>query len=330
MAADWQYKITDNDLISAWKKTPSATAIAKQFGMNSRAVSRRLSKLRSTGLKLCSPIPRSPYFDPGMRVGLSETIAHARARINVKIGTGVILVGSDPHWWPNEITTATRAFVKFSAQVQPDIIIMNGDIFDGASISRWPRIGWDKVPTVKEELDACRDRLGEIEKAAPKAKKYWPLGNHCARFENRVAQLVPEYQGVHGFSLKDHFPLWTPCWAVKINDELLIKHRYKSGMYHARNDTLNAGISTCVGHLHDQNIMRISDENGTRWGVDGGTLADPLGPQFVNYTESNTKSWKSGFVLITFVNGRMLRPELIEVYDEDEGIVDFRGELIEV
>ena len=210
MAADWQYKITDNDLINAWQKTPSATAIAKQYGMNSRAVSRRLEKLRDTGLKLNSPVPRSPYFDVGMRVGLSETIAHARARINVKIGTGVILVCSDAHYWPDEITTAHRAFVKFAAQIQPDIIVMNGDIFDGASISRWPRIGWDKTPTVKEELDACVARLGEIEKASPKSKKYWPLGNHCARFENRIAQLVPEYEGVHGFSLKEHLSTGHP------------------------------------------------------------------------------------------------------------------------
>ena len=328
MAADWQYKITDNDLINAWQKTPSATAIAKQYGMNSRAVSRRLEKLRDTGLKLNSPVPRSPYFDVGMRVGLSETIAHARARINVKIGTGVILVGSDAHYWPDEITTAHRAFVKFAAQIQPDIIVMNGDIFDGASISRWPRIGWDKTPTVKEELDACVARLGEIEKASPKSKKYWPLGNHCARFENRIAQLVPEYEGVHGFSLKEHFINWTPCWSIMINDSLLIKHRFKTGIYHARNDTLNAGVSTCVGHLHALNISRFSDENGTRYGVDSGTLADPTGPQFLNYTEDCPKDWRSGFALFTFVDGKMLRPEVIEVYDDEH--VDFRGQLVNV
>ena len=322
--------ITDNEYIKLWNENPSVTSLSKILNINSRTVQRRLNALRDRGIKLCSPIPTSPYFDPGMRVGLSQTIAHARARIKLKLDTGIILIGSDPHYWPGEITTAHRAFVKFAAQIQPDVIVMNGDILDGARISRWPRIGWDKTPTVKDELATCTERLREIREACKTAILIWTLGNHCARYENRIAQLVPEYEGIHGFSLKDHFPDWTPCWSVKVNDELLIKHRYKSGMYHARNDTLNAGCSTCVGHLHDQNIIRINDENGTRWGVDGGTMADPYGPQFVNYTEDNPKSWKSGFVLITFVNKKMLRPELIEVYDEDDGIVDFRGTLVHV
>ena len=113
-----------------------------------------------------------------------------------------------------------------------------------------------------------------------------------------------------------------------INDSLLIKHRFKTGIYHARNDTLNAGVSTCVGHLHALNISRFSDENGTRYGVDSGTLADPTGPQFLNYTEDCPKDWRSGFALFTFVDGKMLRPEVIEVYDDEH--VDFRGQLVNV
>ena len=320
-------KFSDEDLIELWKQGLQPAQIAKKFDVGVRRIHERTQKLRNKGVKLYSSFPHSIYFDPSMRVGLSETIAHARARINIKLGTGIILVGSDAHYWPNEITTAHRAFVKFAAQIQPDIIVMNGDIFDGASISRWPRIGWDKTPTVKEELDTCVTRLGEIEKAAPKAKKYWPLGNHCARYENRIAQLVPEYEGIKGFSLKDHFYAWTPCWSIMVNKSLLIKHRFKSGLYHARNDTLNAGVSTCVGHLHALNISRFTDENGTRYGVDSGTLADPTGPQFLNYSEDNPKDWRSGFALFTFVDGKMLRPEVVEVFDDTH--VDFRGQLFE-
>jgi uncharacterized protein YecE (DUF72 family) len=74
------------------------------------------------------------------------------------------------------------------------------------------------TPSIIQELKACDAALGEIEEAAKKARHNvqlpWCLGNHDARFENRLAANAPQYEQVHGFSLKDHFPAWRPCWAV--------------------------------------------------------------------------------------------------------------------
>ena len=80
----------------------------------------------------------------------------------------------------------------------PDLkcVINNGDSFDGASISRYPRIGWDKTPTLLDELKANQLMLGEIEDEAKKVNKnvklIWPLGNHDARFETRLAANAPQ------------------------------------------------------------------------------------------------------------------------------------------
>ena len=52
--------------------------------------------------------------------------------------------------------------------LKPKVVIANGDIFDGAQISRHPRIGWDNKPTVLEELEACTSAMSEIEKTAKK------------------------------------------------------------------------------------------------------------------------------------------------------------------
>jgi hypothetical protein len=71
----------------------------------------------------------------------------------------------------------------------------------------------------------------------------------------------------------------------------------------------------------------LVDYNGIRWGVDAGTLADIYGPQF-SYLEDGPRSWVSGFVRLKWVSGRLLTPELIRVVEP--GIVEFRGELIEV
>jgi hypothetical protein len=123
--------------------------------------------------------------------------------------------------------------------------------------------------------------------------------------------------------LKDNFPKWEPCWASFINSDVVVKHRYKSGRHAPENNTLWAGRTMVTGHLHAMKVEPLSDYNGTRWGVDCGTMADPYGPQFYNYTEMNPLNWRSGFVLLTFKKGKLIWPEPIWV--SGPGTVQFRG-----
>lgn len=83
-----------------------------------------------------------------------------------------------------------------------------------------------------------------------------------------------------------------------------------------------------TGHLHQLKVTPYTDYNGRRYGVDTGTLADLFGPQFVDYTEANPVNWHSGFAVLTFKNGQLLQPELVQKWDE--GTIEFRGQLIEV
>jgi hypothetical protein len=110
---------------------------------------------------------------------------------------------------------------------------------------------------------------------------------------------------------------------VFMNDDAVVKHRFKSGVHAPHNNTMWAGRTIVTGHLHSQKIYPLSDYNGTRWGVDAGTMADPYGPQFYNYTELNPLNWRSGFAMLTFVKGKLLMPELIWV--SGPGTVQFRG-----
>ena len=250
------------------------------------------------------------------------------ARLTETVKDGVVLVGSDAHYWPNIVTTAHRAFVHFCKKLNPKIVVMNGDEFDGASVSRHPPIGWEDVPSVQMELETVAERLDEVLQASKNARHIWTLGNHDARFETRLATQASEYAKVHGFHLKDHIPGWSPCWAVWINDDVVIKHRWKGGIHATHNNTVGSGKTMVTGHLHSPKVTPWTDYNGTRWGVDCGTLAEPDGPQFMDYTEDNPKNWRSGFAVLTFKNGELLDPELVRVRDENS--VVFRGEIIKV
>jgi predicted phosphodiesterase len=239
----------------------------------------------------------------------------------------VVLVASDAHYWPDRITTAHRAFVRACSEMKPKAVIMNGDVLDGARISRHPPIGWESRPTLVDEIEACKQRLTEIISAAKNAKFIWTLGNHDARFETRLATVAPEYAKIHGVHLSDHFPEFEPAWACWINGEVVVKHRYKGGVHATHNNAVASGKSMVTGHLHSLKVTPYDDYNGTRWGVDTGTLAAKYGEQFVDYTEDGPRNWRSGFAVLTFRNGQLLWPEVVNVRDEEAGEVEFRGKV---
>lgn len=309
-------KADDYDFIQSFRKV-GATKTGKAFGMTERSVYARRDRLeRKYSIRIVPPHgPKRP------------TESHPqRATFNIKNGT--VIVGSDAHYWPGKPSTAHRAFVKLIKELKPSAVVMNGDAFDGASISRHPPIGWEDAPTVQEELECVQGRLGEIEDAAGRAQRFWPLGNHDARFETRLATVAPEYAKVVGVHLSDHLPGWQPCWALWVNSDVVIKHRFRSGDHAPWNNTLRSGKSIVTGHLHSLKVVPYSDYNGTRFGVDTGCLADPYGPQFVDYSEDNARNHRSGFVVLTFDGGRLMWPEVVHVIGENE--VEFRGKRIKV
>jgi hypothetical protein len=291
-----------------------ARRMSEQYGMTERNVYERRRRLeRISGVVMTPP----------MRGGHVQQLDKHPAAVKIDIQDGHILVGSDSHYWPGIVSTAHRAFLEFAKEYKPKIIIKNGDEADFPQISRHAPIAWEERPKLSVEIDNLKAMLSEIEKVSPKSRRVWPLGNHDARFETRLATVAPEYANVHGVHLKDNFQAWEPCWAAFVNKDTVIKHRWKGGTHATHNNTLNAGRTMVTGHLHALQVRPLSDYNGTRWGVDTGTMADPYGPQFANYTELSPLNWRSGFILLTFVRGRLMWPEPIWVSGPDT--IQFRG-----
>src|SRR3546814_13516703 len=101
--------------------------------------------------------------------------------------------------------------------------------------------------------------------------------------------MAPEYAKIHGVHLHDHFQLWQPAWSLWINDNTVVKHRFRNGVHAPWNNTMYAGKSICCGHLHSAKVIPFTDYNGTRYGVDTGTLAAPGGPQFVEIGRASSR-----------------------------------------
>ncbi len=314
---------TNEQFIAAWKETGGKLQIlADRFGFSSiRAVSNKRAWIEKN-LKIALP---SAALNSTRN---AQTRRGSGRKLDLSIKDGIIVIGSDAHVWPGELTTAQRGFVEVIKRLQPSHVIMNGDVFDGAKISRHPAGIWQQQsrPKVKDEIEACQNFLGQVSKASP-AKRIWTWGNHDARMEYTLAATVPEYEGVPGFALKDHFPEWEFCMAVFVNESLTIKHRYANGIHAVYNNAVKSGRSMATGHLHSLKVTPWTDYNGTRYGIDCGTLADPDSQQF-DYAEENPHNWRAGFVVLTIRDGKLLLPELCQVWDDTH--VEFRGDLIEV
>ena len=307
---------TDDEFIAIWEQSGrSPTKAAQMLGINERNVYRRRLRIEQRlGKSLASANPARQDWKP-----VFENVVHTA------VDTGHVIVFSDGHFWPGERTVAFEALLKLTKRMKPRVLIANGDMVDGASTNRHDPNGWSDKPSVKQEIETTAENLHEVRLAAPRGTQcLWNIGNHDLNFERRICTALPQYVGMPMLRLQDHFPDWEMQWTTEINKDVVVKHRWHNGIHAGYNNALKSGRTTVTGHLHRLLVTPWGDYNGRRWGVDTGTLSDPDGPQF-EYTEYNPKPWCAGFAVLTFRDGKLMPPELVEVID---GRACFRGEYV--
>lgn len=316
-------KVSDEEFISCWKRLGSPGLIAQALGLDVRQVYRRRTSIEEkhgfildVADETRSKRPRNAVPKTGYRA-LADNVV------------GPVIIGGDLHAWPGERSTAFAAFIELIRDMKPSMVILNGDALDGARISRHPPGAWCSLPTVAEELDAVKERLAEIEAAAPTGcPLILPAGNHDSRFSQRLAMNAPEYMGVEGFDLADHLPAWQFCWSIWLNGHTVVKHRWHQGVHGAYNNVLKGGKNIFTNHTHRLHATMYADWNGIRFGVECGTLSS-FGPENdrYSYSEDNPPNWSEGFTVAHFEQntGMLLEPEFCRVLN---GTAYFRGQMI--
>jgi predicted phosphodiesterase len=237
-----------------------------------------------------------------------------------EIPNSIWVIGSDIHVWDGDPPLIYKAFVKICKSLKADGIILNGDVIDGARISRHLPTRGSRAPKIEKEIETAKKWLQLL----PKTRhRLWTLGNHDIRIDNYIASNANELDG-YIMSLAEHFTDWEFAWGFEINGTE-IRHRFRSGIHSGYNSSQHAGISMVTGHTHQLQVTAVRDRRGTRWGVETGTMADPNGPQF-QYTEGAPSRAQQGFAVLTFdEDGVMMPPELCELVG---GRPVFRGQYI--
>jgi hypothetical protein len=248
------------------------------------------------------------------------------------------ICASDWHCWPSHLAVMSDSYVIFSRfleEMAKDksrdfLVIVNGDVFDGTSISRYPPCRWERKPTVEEEVNACKEHLDPIEKAAkkhPNVKLIWTWGNHDERFDSRLSMAAPQFESVYGTSLQHHFPEWTFTQSLLVNQTAYFIHDVHKGKHAAYNNTADFGpnVHVFTGHTHRLLTRPKTFFHGMGKATETGTLCSRTGAQF-QYLKGNQPDWQEGFVT-GVISGNKVYEELVMV---ENGEAFWRGDFYEV
>ncbi len=315
------YSLSAEEFAEVWKQNGNSPArVSRALGIDVRNIYSRRDRLVADGYELPS-IKHTPDM---------SSFAYPQ-RLEVSLYDGVAVIASDRHKWPGDgITPAESALHTFLERAEPDIFILNGDLFDGANVGRHPPLGWERKPDATQELEACKEFIASIEYRLPNAEKYWTVGNHDRRFDYTLAQAAYQFRDLAGLRLFDHFPGWKYGWALHINSGIqgghtVVKHKHRQGVMAARNNALTAGVHIVTGHTHALTCTPVEDYQGRRYGVECGFLSHRQHPAF-EYAEDAPSYARPGFVVLTWRGGVLQPPELVEV--DDANVAWYRGEPI--
>lgn len=305
-------KTNKEELLKEYGTCGNAAEAARNTGTSTRTAQRWIKEFYDSKKNVV--MEKSP--DP---------VSIGNPQQNIKLKNGVVVVFSDAHIIPRAPrSTAAEALLKVLKRIKPTLVINGGDLFDFASVSKHEVSGWNERFTVKEEIDVGVEYLKDVTKATPSSRFIGLQGNHDCRFNKFLANHVPQFKGIVGFNIMDHFPTgWSYAISIMLNDNTVFVHNHHGGVHAAYNNAMKGGVSVITGHTHILEVKPITDYSGDRFGVQTGTLATIQGNPLFAYTNGTPLNWQAGFVVLTYVDGKLLYPEICHV--ARNGKAYFRG-----
>ncbi len=211
---------------------------------------------------------------------------------------------------PYEDKRAYQLMLDVAVDIDPDEVIILGDFADFYGINahgKDPSIS----ETLQDELFEVRQRLSELKRLFPKAKRVFIEGNHCYRLARYIGRVCPDLYGMvtvesllelkcYGFKFVPYGP--NQQYSV-LGSTLIARHEpLAGGMHHAASTARKAMKSVIYGHTHqiqENQVVAIDGENYRA--ISSGWLGDKYHPVF-NYVK-NHHQWALGFSVVTSIGG---------------------------
>lgn len=214
-----------------------------------------------------------------------------------------VIVGSDFHSWFVD-PFALRVFIDTIEMVQPDVVVLNGDVFDFPQISRHRKLPGHFNLNLQDEIDYGREHiLKAVRMAAPKAEILFVIGNHEYRLVNYLADTAPEFAALRTLKFGELFGLDEFEIGLVVRQNFLapydkLKKRELQENWVIIGETLVAthGIS-CAKFAADEQLKRYQKS---------GTSGHTHRPQLITTNSLGTGplSWTSTPMMAGFAVGR--------------------------
>lgn len=210
------------------------------------------------------------------------------------------LLLTDTHF-PYQNNEAIKTCLADGKKFAPDTIILNGDIIDFYSLSRFVKD--PKQRNLKNEIDITTEFLSTLRNKFPKAKILFKSGNHENRLKNFIYTKSEEFADLPELSLKSLLHLkdynieYVPDDEVIQLGKLSILHGHEAGnicsTYPARSLFMVAKTNAIAGHCHRQSSYVTKTISGeTIKTYTQGCLCE-LAPDYSRYNE-----WCNGYAII--------------------------------
>lgn len=214
-----------------------------------------------------------------------------------------IAILSDIHF-PFHDERALIAALEYIEKVGFDTLLLNGDVIDNYTLSKYTK-SKAKVKFYTQEILMTREFLSNLRAYFPSKAIIYKIGNHEDRFDVRISERIPEFEGLitleellqfreNGIQIVDSKQL---IKAGKLN--ILHGHEVRfGGEYIAANLLKRFGENILVGHFHRKQEfggkMVFEGKNIGAWSV--GCLCN-LNPDYYPYNK-----WNHGFAIVEIDN----------------------------
>jgi predicted phosphodiesterase len=232
----------------------------------------------------------------------------------------VVVFGSDMHF-PYHDIQAIESFLWMVQQIQPDRVVLNGDIADFFQLSRFNLSG-DRIDSLQEEIDMANEFRRLVRAKAPNAVVDETEGNHDSRVITYVHKNAQALKSLHALKPEALFRYreleinWHPGAGFLLRKHFLVKHgsfvRGEAGAS-AKAEFMAAGISGISGHTHRLAPYKKSGYTPRVWWEQGCLcrldpdyiIGKPNWEQGVMVGEFSTKT--DSFVLhpVPFLDGKL-------------------------
>ena len=235
-------------------------------------------------------------------------------------GNYKVLILGDIHI-PYHSKQATEIAIKKGVEYQPDIIILNGDIFDFFTISQWEKD--PRKRNFKLEIEMCKQFFEYLRYNFPKAEIIFKQGNHEERYERYMFIKAPELVGIENFSFSNilNFEQFgiseiSEMKPIKLNECFVIHgHEYRFSISNpvnpARGLYLRSKVNCITNHFHQSSSHSekdIEDKVTTCWSL--GHLSDPH-PKYMPLNK-----WNFGFATVDMFGDILFNVNSYKIIDD--------------